>query len=243
MPIHADTHPAPWTDIRGVCFDMGGTLVRPDIHPTTGQVARVLGISLEDARAVMECGAKRRRIAPDELARELATAFHRPALLAPLEKVLSAARDRAADPELFDDTVPTLTLLRQRGFALFAMTNSLGSSIPERPPALHQFLDAAIYSADSGACKPERAAFAAVESIASLAPHQLLHVGDSERADVAGALAAGWHAVFLRRGESGCLAQADADAAPLIRTLASLADLLPAGPRDVPSPSTEPEIL
>jgi putative hydrolase of the HAD superfamily len=138
----------------------------------------VLGISLEDARAVMERGAKRRRIAPDDLARGLATAFHRPALLGPLEKVLSAARDRATDPRLYDDTVPALALLRQRGFALFAMTNSLGSSLPEQPPAFHQLLNAVVYSADSGACKPERAAFAAVESVSGLAAHQLLHVGD-----------------------------------------------------------------
>lgn len=235
--------PGAWADVRGVCFDMGGTLVRPDVHPTTGQVAQVLGISLEEARAVVERGAKRRRIAPDELARELATAFHRPALTGPLEKVLATARERAADPDLYDDAIPALTVLRQRGFALLALTNSLGSSVPEQPPAFHQLLDAVIYSADSGACKPERAAFAAVENACGLAPHQLLHVGDSARADVAGALAAGWHAAYLHRDQPGRLPQPVSRTTALIRTLATLAHLLPAGPRGVPSlSSTEPEV-
>lgn len=234
--------PGPWAEVHGICFDLGGTLVRPDIHPTTGQVARLLGISLEDVRAVMERGAKRRRTAPDDLARELAASFNRPALTGPLEKLLASARDRAADPELFDDVVPTLTVLRQRGFALFAMTNSLGSSIPEQPPSFHQLLDAVIYSADSGACKPERAAFAAVENASRLVPDQLLHVGDSARADVAGALAAGWHAAYLHRDQHSRAPQQVARTAVLIRTLATLAHLLPARPRDVlPLSSTEPE--
>jgi hypothetical protein len=35
-----------WARVRGVCFDLGGTLVVTDAHPTTGQVAQVLGIPL-----------------------------------------------------------------------------------------------------------------------------------------------------------------------------------------------------
>ncbi|MDT0318556.1 HAD family hydrolase [Streptomyces millisiae] len=219
-----------FTGVRGVCFDLGGTLVRPDTLPTTGQVAALLGISLTAARTVMEDGAKRRRIAPDQLAHDLATTFRRPALAGRLAAVLREARERAVDPELFEETEGTLTLLRQRGFALFALTNSLGSSIPDQPPAYQRLLDAVVYSADCGAIKPERAAFAAIEKVSGLPGHELLHVGDSLRADAAGALAAGWHAAFLSRPTTTGPTGPVPEAAVLIRTLAALPTLLPAHP-------------
>ncbi|MGH3277304.1 MAG: hypothetical protein ACRDNZ_23625, partial [Streptosporangiaceae bacterium] len=50
-----------WGNVRAVCFDLGGTLVVLDQGPTTGQVARLLGITLDDARMLMEEAAKRRR--------------------------------------------------------------------------------------------------------------------------------------------------------------------------------------
>lgn len=221
-------HGSAWAGVKAVCFDLGGTLVRPDTHPTTGQVAGVLGISLEKARHLMERQAKRRQVTPAELARELATTFARPGLIGPLQQVLAAAQARAADPELYEDTIPTLRHLRRRGFALFAMTNSLGSSIPEQSPPFHQHLDAVIASAVTGFCKPERAAFAAVEQFSGLVPGELLHVGNSVRADVTGALMAGWHAAYLHRPIAGGAPQSVQSPAVSIRTLRTLQHLLPA---------------
>lgn len=227
-----------WEKIRGVCFDLGGTLVRPDTHPTTGQVAHVLGIPLPEARAVMERRAKRRRITPDELALDLAASFQHPQTAEPLRRLLSAAQHRAAAPDLYDDAIPTLIALRQRGMALYALTNCLGSSIPEAPVPFHDFLDAVIHSADTGACKPEREAFAAVESASGLPPDRLLQVGDSLRADVAGALAVGWHAAYLYR-PPGRPPQSMPAPAVRIRTLTSLLHLLP-GPARPAAPQPLP---
>ncbi|MFE2595784.1 HAD family hydrolase [Streptomyces sp. NPDC059396] len=222
---------AAWATVRGVCFDLGGTLVRPDTHPTTGQVAQVLGISLDEARAMMESGAKRRRIAPAALARELVTVREQFEALPALERVLTAAQHRAVDPTLYDDSIPALEMVKRRGFAVFAMTNSLGSSIPAQPPAFQRLLDGLVYSADTGACKPERAAFAAVERACRLRPDQLLHVGDSLRADVAGALSAGWHAAYLHRESRGRLPQSVPRTVQRLSTLTELALLLPTSPR------------
>jgi FMN phosphatase YigB (HAD superfamily) len=216
-----------WGAVRGICFDLGGTLVRLAGLPTTGQIARLLGISLEQARAVMEFGAKRRRSTPVELGRELAARFHRPALVGPLTQVLATAQQRAATPELFPDVLPTLRLLRERGFALFALTNSLGSSIPDQPAPFTILLDAVLYSAEIGACKPEREAFRAVERVSRLAPGELLHVGDSTRADVGGAIAADWHAAYLDRGLPNKLPQPTSPGIVRLHTLAVLPRLLP----------------
>ncbi|MFC5800758.1 HAD family hydrolase [Streptomyces formicae] len=228
-----------WPQVRGICFDLGGTLVRSDTEPTTGQVAQVLGISLQQARQVMEGRAKRRRITPEELARELSVSFGRPALLGPLTSVLERARQRAASPVLFPDTVPALTALRQRGFALFALTNSLGSSIPTPPPAVFaELLDGVFYSAETGAIKPEREAFAAVGHASRLLPQELLHVGDSLRADVTGAAQAGWHTAWLdRRPPAG--PPVTAAGTLRIHQLTTLPLLLPAGPAMAPSMESE----
>jgi FMN hydrolase / 5-amino-6-(5-phospho-D-ribitylamino)uracil phosphatase len=189
-----------WAAIRGVCFDLGGTLVRPDTVATTGQIAQALGISLGEAREVMKKGPKRQRSTPHSLAQDLAGAFNRPALIEPLTQLLIDAQRRAEDPDVFDDALQVLPVLRKHGFSLFALSNSLGCSIPTTPPLFTKLLDAVIYSADIGAVKPERAAFAAVEQVSGMAGTQLLHVGDSTTADVGGAVAAGWQAAYLHRG-------------------------------------------
>ncbi|WP_326742722.1 HAD family hydrolase [Streptomyces sp. NBC_01768] len=189
-----------WAGVRAVCFDLGGTLVRPEPVATTGQVAEVLGISLEEARALMGKGAKRRLVTAQELAHELAACFGRPALIGPLTEVLERARRRAEDPQLYPDVPDALAALRKRGFGLFAMTNALGSSVPEQEPeAFRELLDGVFYSARTGAIKPEPEAFAAVEHASGLRPQELLHVGDSVNADVCGALAVGWHTAWVDR--------------------------------------------
>ncbi|PCG87143.1 hydrolase [Streptomyces sp. WZ.A104] len=189
-----------WSGVRAVCFDMGGTLVRPEPVATTGQVAEVLGISLEEARAFMGRGAKRRLVSPQGLAQEIAADFGRPAVTGVLTEVLERARRRAEDPQLYPDVPDTLAALRARGFALYAMTNALGSSVPEQEPTVfRELLDSVFYSARTGAIKPEPEAFAAVERASGLRPQELLHVGDSVNADVRGAATAGWHTAWVDR--------------------------------------------
>ncbi|MCX4740841.1 HAD family hydrolase [Streptomyces antibioticus] len=219
--------PVVWSGVRAVCFDMGGTLVRPEEVATTGQVAEVLGISLEEARALMGRRAKRRLVAPQDLAHELAAGFGRPALAVPLAKVLERARRRGEDPPLYPDVRDTLSALRQRGFSLYALTNALGSSVPDQEPeAFRRLLDGVFYSARTGAVKPEREAFAAVEHASQLRPDELLHVGDSVNADVHGAAAAGWHTVWLdRHHKAGPLMPAAST--PCLRSLNALPLLLP----------------
>ncbi|MFJ4774602.1 HAD family hydrolase [Streptomyces uncialis] len=225
--------PSRWSHVRGICFDLGGTLVRTDPEPTTGQVAHVLGISLERARQIMEDGPKRRRTTPEDLAGDLAADFHRPALLGPLLSVLERARQRAAEPDLFPDAAPTLTALRRRGFALYGLTNSLGSSVPEvPPPALRELLDDVFHSADTGAVKPEREAFAHVERASGLVPREVLPVGDSLRADVVGAASAGWHSAWLDRDQPAGYPNPEPLDVPRVDRLTSLLPLLPARPTE-----------
>ncbi|MFC4468922.1 HAD family hydrolase [Streptomyces xiangluensis] len=225
-----------WAGIRGISFDLGGTLVRPEAQPTTGQVAQLLGISLPEARTLMEQKAKRHRISPGELAGELAAAFQRPDLVGQLTYVLERARRRAAEPDVYDDVRPTLAALREQGLALFAMTNSLGSSIPKQTPAAFRDLTQVLYSAETGAVKPEPAAFAALEAASGLSPQELLHVGNSQRADVDGAAAAGWHTAWLNRSRADI---AVPSGTVCLHTLTPLPLLLSAPSAPVPARNSE----
>jgi putative hydrolase of the HAD superfamily len=63
--------------------------------------------------------------------------------------------------------------------------------------AARAFFSATIYSMDVGHAKPRPEIFAAAVETLGVAPHEILHVGDSERTDVRGALAAGFRAVRL----------------------------------------------
>ena len=59
------------------------------------------------------------------------------------------------------------------------------------------FFSATIYSMDVGHAKPRPEIFAAAVETLGVAPNEILHVGDNERTDVRGALAAGFRAVRL----------------------------------------------
>jgi HAD superfamily hydrolase (TIGR01509 family) len=63
--------------------------------------------------------------------------------------------------------------------------------------AARAFFSATIYSMDVGHAKPRPEIFAAAVETLGLTPHEILHVGDNERTDVRGALAAGFRAVRL----------------------------------------------
>jgi putative hydrolase of the HAD superfamily len=92
---------------------------------------------------------------------------------------------------------------------------------------------AVVPSSEAGAAKPARAAFEHVRRQVrdagghAFAARQWLHVGDSVREDVAGALGAGWRAAWIDR-DGDATAPAPAGASR-ITSLAAVADLLDQG--------------
>ena len=66
-----------------------------------------------------------------------------------------------------------------------------------------KFFATTIYSMDIGHAKPRPEIFAAALKTLGVEPHEIIHVGDNERTDVRGALAAGFRAVRLDVVRSG----------------------------------------
>lgn len=86
----------------------------------------------------------------------------------------------------------TLAVISDTGFA----SGRAQDRLLEKDGA-RDFFATTIYSMDVGHAKPRGEIFAAAAEQLNLAPHEILHIGDLERTDVKGALAAGFRAIRL----------------------------------------------
>jgi putative hydrolase of the HAD superfamily len=99
------------------------------------------------------------------------------------------------DVDIFPEVRPTLAALRER-YVLIAVTN--GNANLEMIGIDDLFHDI-VTARMAGAAKPAQQIFAAAVTAAGCRPEQTLHVGDHPEFDVAGAISAGLHAVWVNR--------------------------------------------
>jgi putative hydrolase of the HAD superfamily len=123
--------------------------------------------------------------------------------------------------EMYDDVAPVLQTLVERGFTVGVISNSHRCLDRFRAHfSLDGLIHAAVSSFEHGYLKPHRSIFDEALARAGAAASSSLMVGDSLRADVHGALAAGMQAVLLRR--SGEVPADLPDGVPVIRSLSEL---------------------
>lgn len=127
-------------------------------------------------------------------------------------------KHRFEDIRLFVDAAPVLAALRER-YVIGLLTN--GNTDPERCglPGLFNFT---VFSEEFGFEKPDPRLFAAAIERAGCTRHQIVNVGDSLEADVAGAKRVGIAAVWLNRLGKKNTSRIQPD-----YTLSSLEELLP----------------
>lgn len=124
--------------------------------------------------------------------------------------------------EMYDDVAPVLEALASRGVALGLISNSHRSLESFKSHfRLDGLISAAISSHEHGYLKPHPSIFEAALQQAGVTAAEALMVGDSLRADVEGAVAAGLRAVLIRR--SG---ERPATLPPGVRVIQSLRELL-----------------
>src|SRR4051812_34931720 len=104
-------------------------------------------------------------------------------------------------PAMLPGAWPMLrTLSRRFSLAIISDTGFASGRAQDRlleKDGARDFFAATIYSMDVGHAKPRPEIFAAAVAQLGIAPGQILHVGDNERTDVRGALAAGFRAIRL----------------------------------------------
>jgi len=124
--------------------------------------------------------------------------------------------------EMYEDAAPTLRALAARGYTLGVISNSHRCLDAFREHfALSGLIHASVSSFEHGYLKPHRSIFDEALSRANVTADSALMVGDSLKADVQGALAAGMRAVLLRR--SGETPDGLPAGVPVIRALTELA--------------------
>ncbi len=145
--------------------------------------------------------------------RDLRVAAHHRVFLDTLEQARSGSVGPALDPAwsealyatmtdqwtAYDDSIPTLTALRERGVRTAILSN-MGlpvASVLERQ-GLDQLVDAVVLSYEIGIVKPAPGAFAVALERLGLPAERVLMVGDSHRDDV-GAAALGIRTLVLPR--------------------------------------------
>jgi putative hydrolase of the HAD superfamily len=216
--------------IRAVLLDALGTLV--ELQPPAPRLRSLLaeeGFDVSEERAAQGVGAEIAYYLAHHLDgsdREALEALRDRCAEAMMEALRLPALDHATarrvmmgalEFEPFDDVVPTLRALRQRGLTLVVASN-WDCSLPEwlGPPGLLDLVDGVVASAVVGAAKPDPRVFRRALDLARADAGEAVHVGDSLDNDVEGARAAGIRAVLLQR---------DGAQPPGVESVRSLAEL------------------
>jgi putative hydrolase of the HAD superfamily len=111
---------------------------------------------------------------------------------------------RAAAWRIYPDVVPTLEGLAERGFPM-AVVSNWDSRLPGllRELGLRAFFGPLVVSALESCEKPDPRIFHLAAGRAGVRPSEVLHVGDQDREDCQGALAAGCRAFKVERCAGG----------------------------------------
>ncbi len=204
--------------VRGLLFDLGGTLFSYALGPEMGraifEVAEALEIEARKrdiGRAWGEANAETMRVFA-----ELDYFLHRDLFDRTLE-TFAARFERSVTPEIADrfhetqtravvehlpireDTIETLTALKERGLYLSIVSNIDDDQLQPlvEKYGLDAVLDDWTSSEEARSCKPHTAIYDYSLEKGGLGAHETLFVGDSLHHDVAGASAAGLRSVHI----------------------------------------------
>ncbi len=126
---------------------------------------------------------------------------------------------------LFDDVLPTLKALKEKGLTLGLLTNATRDVVPAsvyHRLGLEPYLDFIVTSEEAGEDKPHPAIFRLALERAGVAAAEAMHVGDQYDIDIAGAKGIGINPVLLDRQD----ANPQVTDCPRIRTLPEIVDYI-----------------
>lgn len=210
-----------FTEIRAVSFDVGGTLIDP--WPSVGHVyaevahkhglkhlsADELNQRFTDAWEEHSGFDYTRADWAEVVDRTFAGLTEKP----PSQTFFDEIYRRFDQPDtwhIYDDVLPTLRALAQRGFKFAVISNwdeRLRPLLNKLGLSLH--FAAIVISIEAGFRKPAPEIFRRAAAMLDLPPQAILHVGDSAEEDFVGARAAGFQALLLSRkaqpAESHCV--------------------------------------
>lgn len=219
------------SEIRAVTFDAGGTLLQP--WPSVGhwyadvaEAHGVRGISAADLDTRFAAAWKASRPfnhGRDEWAALVDRVFVGLCPKPPSETFFDELYQRFAEPpawKIYDDVLPCLDAIASLGIDLAVVSNWDDRLEPLLGKlGLRKRFAAVVVSFEVGFTKPSPVIFEHAARKLGLPHEHILHVGDHRAEDYEGALAAGFAARLIARGEKS-------DAIGAINSLLELEDLL-----------------
>ncbi len=106
--------------------------------------------------------------------------------------------------QLVDGAIELLTALRTRGYKIGVLSNGFNAvqNCKISISGLRPLIDMIVLSDDIGVPKPDRRIFDYATSQAKSIPDKCLMIGDNHDTDIAGAVEAGWRAIYFRRTDA-----------------------------------------
>jgi putative hydrolase of the HAD superfamily len=210
-PIHQSINP--FSSIRAIAFDVGGTLIQP--WPSVGHIYAAVaarhglnGVSVETLNRQFAAAWKNLRnfnYTSSEWHSLVNQIFLGLAQVPVSDSLFSDLYDRFAQADtwrIFDDVLPALEFLKARGLKLGIISNWDERLRPMmRQLNLDRFFQTIVVSCEVGQCKPSAAIFRQAAQKLDLQPSEILHIGDSPALDVAAASAAGFRSLLLSRDD------------------------------------------
>jgi HAD superfamily hydrolase (TIGR01509 family) len=229
--------------IRAVFFDAGNTLIYPRLDEVAAALtAEGTPATVEDFHAAERIGKAKLdewlwpQIRKGQVPRQVDPYYwgeYLSALVARLKvpesgraewinRVVDRFKDITVWSKIFDDTVPFLKSLRERGLYLGVISNSIGTMEQQlQRVGLAGYFNTVLDSAIVGVEKPHPEIFQIALGRAGVAASEAVFVGDTNATDVGGAQLAGLTGVLIDRVK----AYPHADC-PRIETLSDLGPIL-----------------
>lgn len=198
---------------RVLFFDLGNTLVRSRGTSARRMLGHLLDLSEKEVkrvgRMIMTCDA----VDPQSLAECLMETLGGRDLPSVLEAVRTVWEEQIDHLALLSDVLGVLGDLRERSFRLGLLSNSwhpVFDALQRKWPQLLELFDPLILSYRMGVKKPSEAIFKAAISASGTLPGHCWMVGDSYELDLAPAMRAGMHSIWVLsrpEAERGLLAE------------------------------------
>jgi len=199
------------TGIRAVTFDAGGTLIEPwpSVGAVYSEVAREFGFPCEPEQLNSGFRAAWSSKSTFGYTRDEWFEVVRQSFIGTCEvnqSLFDAIYERFAERHawlIYDDVIPTVQKLESSGIRLAVISNWDERLVPLLEKlGLKTYFEEVIVSSTVQAHKPDARIFRHALAALSMEPGEVLHVGDSETEDIAGARSVGLRALRIRRSGS-----------------------------------------
>ena len=178
-------------------FDIGGTLLKGNEQGFCSFLCNSLGFTVESIRSLLE----QYFLTSSKTISQSLSGFY-DELGIPLSERKYPENDNQPS-KLFDDVLANLRLASDKGFRLISLSNcTQWEAEKPLPVKLDDLLETSFRSFEIGWAKPNVEAFEWVEASLGLDSKEFIHIGDSWKAEVVGALTSGWKAIYLDRQSS-----------------------------------------